>query len=362
MPADSRSLADEGVVIPPTRLDDADAARAGGPHAQPASARGRPASAAGGGAGGRGARGGADRALRARQLPRRARGDARLRRAAHALPHRGARGRCSHSERRPGGGRRRPRAASRGARGGRADHARLLRLRGAARRQPQLPAGGDAVGLLLRPARADRPGRAGLRGCLPPADRGRARGHAAERAATGGGGRRQRRDVLAGRRPGAGGLRARARPGHDEQPHARQRRLHLLRDARRRPGRLRRRRRPERRARGDVEHAEHARRGARARVPRARGGVRAAARLGRRRPPAGRRRRGARARGAGRDALLPDHRAAAAPAARGGWWRAGPPGRNLLNGEALPAKASGTLRAGDRLRIETPGGGGYGRH
>jgi N-methylhydantoinase B len=39
----------------------------------------------------------------------------------------------------------------------------------------------------------------------------------------------------------------------------------------------------------------------------------------------------------------------------------GAPGRNLLNGDELPAKASGTLRPGDRLRIETPGGGGYGK-
>jgi N-methylhydantoinase B len=39
----------------------------------------------------------------------------------------------------------------------------------------------------------------------------------------------------------------------------------------------------------------------------------------------------------------------------------GMPGRNLLNGEELPAKASGTLRPGDRLRIETPGGGGHGK-
>jgi N-methylhydantoinase B len=38
----------------------------------------------------------------------------------------------------------------------------------------------------------------------------------------------------------------------------------------------------------------------------------------------------------------------------------GAPGRNLLNGEELPAKASGTLHPGDRLRIETPGGGGHG--
>jgi N-methylhydantoinase B len=37
------------------------------------------------------------------------------------------------------------------------------------------------------------------------------------------------------------------------------------------------------------------------------------------------------------------------------------PGRNLLNGEPLPSKAAGELRPGDRLRIETPGGGGYGR-
>jgi N-methylhydantoinase B len=38
----------------------------------------------------------------------------------------------------------------------------------------------------------------------------------------------------------------------------------------------------------------------------------------------------------------------------------GAPGRNLLNGEALPSKTAGELRAGDRLRIETPGGGGFG--
>ena len=38
----------------------------------------------------------------------------------------------------------------------------------------------------------------------------------------------------------------------------------------------------------------------------------------------------------------------------------GAPGRNLLNGEELPPKAAGSLRAGDRLRIETPGGGGHG--
>ena len=38
----------------------------------------------------------------------------------------------------------------------------------------------------------------------------------------------------------------------------------------------------------------------------------------------------------------------------------GATGRNLLNGEPLPSKAAGKLRAGDALRIETPGGGGHG--
>jgi N-methylhydantoinase B len=36
----------------------------------------------------------------------------------------------------------------------------------------------------------------------------------------------------------------------------------------------------------------------------------------------------------------------------------GAPGRNFLNGHELPGKAAGELAAGDRLRIETPGGGG----
>jgi N-methylhydantoinase B len=38
----------------------------------------------------------------------------------------------------------------------------------------------------------------------------------------------------------------------------------------------------------------------------------------------------------------------------------GAAGRNLVNGEEAPPKAAGTLRRGDRLRIETPGGGGHG--
>jgi N-methylhydantoinase B len=38
----------------------------------------------------------------------------------------------------------------------------------------------------------------------------------------------------------------------------------------------------------------------------------------------------------------------------------GAPGRNLLNGEELPGKATRDLDAGDLVRVETPGGGGFG--
>ena len=48
-----------------------------------------------------------------------------------------------------------------------------------------------------------------------------------------------------------------------------------------------------------------------------------------------------------------------APAGRDGGG-SGARGRNLVNDEELPAKVSRSLRAGDVLRIETPGGGGYG--
>jgi N-methylhydantoinase B len=44
--------------------------------------------------------------------------------------------------------------------------------------------------------------------------------------------------------------------------------------------------------------------------------------------------------------------------ARGG--AQGAPGRNLLNGEELPAKITRSLAAGDVVRVETPGGGGFG--
>jgi N-methylhydantoinase B len=40
----------------------------------------------------------------------------------------------------------------------------------------------------------------------------------------------------------------------------------------------------------------------------------------------------------------------------------GAPGRNLRNGKELPSKSEGELGPGDSIRIETPGGGGHGKH
>lgn len=56
--------------------------------------------------------------------------------------------------------------------------------------------------------------------------------------------------------------------------------------------------------------------------------------------------------------LLTERRAVAPPGAEGG--AAGTVGRNLLNGAVLPAKTRVAMRAGDVLTIETPGGGGWG--
>jgi N-methylhydantoinase B len=60
-----------------------------------------------------------------------------------------------------------------------------------------------------------------------------------------------------------------------------------------------------------------------------------------------------------RYSLITERRRHPPPGADGG--EPGAPGRNLLNGNELPAKASGALEPGDRLRIETPGGGGHGK-
>jgi N-methylhydantoinase B len=60
-----------------------------------------------------------------------------------------------------------------------------------------------------------------------------------------------------------------------------------------------------------------------------------------------------------RASILSERRAVAPSGAEGG--EPGAPGRNLLNGRELPAKATVDLEPGDVLRIETPGGGGWGR-
>jgi N-methylhydantoinase B len=56
--------------------------------------------------------------------------------------------------------------------------------------------------------------------------------------------------------------------------------------------------------------------------------------------------------------LLTDRRRHAPQGLRGGG--PGRPGRNLLNGEELPAKTTRELAAGDLVAVETPGGGGWG--
>ena len=60
-----------------------------------------------------------------------------------------------------------------------------------------------------------------------------------------------------------------------------------------------------------------------------------------------------------RYSLITERRRHAPPGAAGG--EPGACGRNLLDGEELPAKAIGELAPGQRLRIETPGGGGFGQ-
>jgi N-methylhydantoinase B len=57
--------------------------------------------------------------------------------------------------------------------------------------------------------------------------------------------------------------------------------------------------------------------------------------------------------------LVSERRANAPLGARGGG--PGEAGRNVLNGEELPAKATRELVAGDLVRVETPGGGGFGQ-
>jgi N-methylhydantoinase B len=59
-----------------------------------------------------------------------------------------------------------------------------------------------------------------------------------------------------------------------------------------------------------------------------------------------------------RASILSERRNHAPAGASGG--EPGAPGRNALNGEGLPAKTTVEVAAGDVIRIETPGGGGFG--
>ena len=56
--------------------------------------------------------------------------------------------------------------------------------------------------------------------------------------------------------------------------------------------------------------------------------------------------------------LISERRRVAPKGANGGG--DGLPGRNLVNGREVGAKVAMELAAGDVVRIETPGGGGYG--
>ncbi len=199
-PADSRTLADEGVVISPRVLDDAAIAQLSAQMRQPEQRRADlRAQLAAGRVGVR----------RLQELHDRVGGDTLRAAFAEVLDYAERRTRACLSELEDGDPRG-PRPA-RGTRGRPPDRAqrdrrrrpadaRLQRLGGAARRQPELPFGGHPLRLLLRGSRADGPGH-------PPERRGvstdrgdRARGQPAQRALSGGGRRRQRRDLVADRR------------------------------------------------------------------------------------------------------------------------------------------------------------------
>ncbi len=185
-------------------------------------------------------------------------------------------------------------------------------------------------------------------------------------APAGGRGGRQRRDLPADRRHRAararrGGRPARPGPGHDEQPDHRRARLDVLRDDRRRPGRER-GRAPGRPASTsgmtntlntpvEALELEYPLRVERYELLR---------RLGRRRPPPRRRRpragrARARARG-GEPALRPPPPRAAG---RGGR-RARPAGREPRRRRGAAAEGARELAAGDVVELRTPGGGGWG--
>ena len=365
LPPASRTLDEEGVVIPPTRLDDATLEslvsrmrnpdeRRGDLRAQLAAHRLAEARVVG--------------PLRSARTRARRRGDGRAPRVLRA------RRACSHSRApgRPLRGRRPPRDTRRTARhprGGhrrrRRDRDRLRRNRPAVRRKPQLPTRRHALGLLLRRALPDGAGPPRLGRRLHSGLGARAGGLARQRTVARSGRGREHGDVEPHhrrrvRRVLEGDSRAGAGAGDDEQRRRRQRPLRLLRDGRRRSGRLSRRGRAVGRPRRDVEHVQHAGGGARARVPAPRRAVRAA--HGLRRRGASPRRRRHRARAAHPRGLpaLPPHAAARGRAARRARRRRRPAGQDAAERGGAPRDRGARPRPGDLLRVETPGGGGWG--
>ena len=168
MPAFSKTLAEEGVVIPPTRADEATLERAGRADARAAPAARRPARPAGRQPDRRAAASPsspsatAPSSLRAGMAEILAYSERRTRAALAALPD-GTYSAEDVLEDDSPSGRARRRPAGRGDDRRRAPAARLRRHRRPGRRQPQLPALGDQVGRLLRRPRPHRPRRAALR-------------------------------------------------------------------------------------------------------------------------------------------------------------------------------------------------------
>ena len=200
LPAFSHTLEEEGVILPPQLLTDEvlerfverDAAAGGAARRPP-----RPARRA---SPGRAAARGAVRAPRPRPRRRRDGRALRVLRADGAGGDRRAPGRSRRGRGRRRGGRRRPADPLHGRDRGRRDPDRLRRDGAAVRRQPQLPARGDEVGLLLRRPLPHRAGPAGLGRRLRAGHRDRARGLPRQRAPAGGRRRRQHRDLVAHRR------------------------------------------------------------------------------------------------------------------------------------------------------------------
>jgi N-methylhydantoinase B len=325
MPADSRTLADEGVVIEPQPLDEPAVERLAAQMRQPAQRRADlRAQLAANRTGARRLielreRLGAD-GLAAAMEETVAYAERRMRACLAALPE-GPREARDRLEATDGDLELRLTATVAG------DELRagLHRLGGAARRQPQLPARRHALGLLVRRARAHGPRHPARRRRDAAGDRPRARGQPAQRPPPGRRGGRQRRETLGG---GQG-----ACPDADGPSGVHVAMSNTLNTP------------------VEALELEFPLRVIRYGMRRGSGGE------GRQRGGDGVVRE-LEALAPMRYSLLTERRRHAPPGADGG--RPGARGRNLLDGRELAAKAAGSLRPGQRLRIETPGGGGHG--